>query len=75
MIKTTGCISTNKICCKKIKGEVVSYPAAELRRNETIAHHPVTVDAVSVEKSKKYTKLIFETRAPTRIDMKTPKVR
>ena len=60
---------------KENVGEVVSYTAAEVRRNETIAHHPVTVEALSVEKSKKYIKLIFETRVPTRIDMNTPKVR
>lgn len=52
-----------------------NYPAAELRRNEMMTHHPVIVDAVRVEKSKKYIKFILETRVPTRIDMKTPRVR
>jgi len=29
------------------------YPAREVRRNAIMAHHPVAVEAVRVEKSKK----------------------
>nr|CAN70925.1 hypothetical protein VITISV_043808 [Vitis vinifera] len=38
-----------------------------------MTHQPVTVAPVSVEKSKKYTRLIRETRVPTRIAMNTPR--
>lgn len=58
-----------------IKEKRRSYPAMEVRRKEVMTHQPVTVEAVTVAKSKKYTRLNRETRVPTRKDKNKPSVR
>lgn len=54
--------------------EEIAYPTRELRRNEAMTHQPVTVEAVTVAKSNKYTKLIRGTLIPTIIPKKKPSV-
>lgn len=64
----------SKLVTTTKKAEIF-YPARELRRNEAMAHLPVTVEVTSVEKSNKYTRLIRGTRALTRTAMNNPRVR
>lgn len=52
-----------------------SYPATAESMIEVITHQPVPVEALTVAKSKKYTKLIRDTLVPTKIDKKAPRVR